>query len=121
VNSEIVIYIYIYRCRYIYIDRYILQCWGFKWRLRVLALARQVLYHLTHTPSHFCVDYFGDRVLLCASDSLCHSPPICAFPHSWIGRHKPSCLAIGWDGGLLNFLPELALSHDSSNLHLLIY
>jgi hypothetical protein len=33
-------------------------------------------------------------------------------------RHVPPCPAIGWDGGLANFLPELVLNCDPPNFHL---
>jgi hypothetical protein len=37
-------------------------------------LARQVLYLLIHTSSHFCFTYFSDRVFVPTSD---HDPPAC--------------------------------------------
>jgi hypothetical protein len=43
-------------------------------------LARQVLYHLSHTPISLCSGYFGDRVSLFAQAALNLNPPILSFP-----------------------------------------
>jgi hypothetical protein len=48
-----------------------LWCWGFELSL---ALARQVLYCLSHAFSPFCSGYFGGRVSLFAQDGLNHIP-----------------------------------------------
>jgi hypothetical protein len=40
------------------------------------ALARQVLSHLTMSPSLSCFNYFTSRVLLHAQANLGHDPPI---------------------------------------------
>jgi hypothetical protein len=42
-------------------------------------LANQALYHLSHTSSPFCSDYFGDGVLLFAQTSLDYDPHILCF------------------------------------------
>jgi hypothetical protein len=71
------------------------------------ALAKQVLYHLSHSASpfcigfffffFFCIGYFEIESSLMPGFVLDCDPPICAFPHRSDDRHMPPCLAIGWD------------------------
>jgi hypothetical protein len=66
------------------------------------------------TPSAlFCVEYFWNRVLLCAWDGPDHDLPICASLCSWGDRHTPPYPAGGWEGSC-ELLPRL-----SSNCNLL--
>jgi hypothetical protein len=59
-----------------------------------LVLARQVLYHLTHTFSPFCLFYFSDRVLcfLPRAGLGLQSSYLC-FPSSWGFRCAASSMA----------------------------
>jgi hypothetical protein len=42
-----------------------------------LRLTRQLIYHLKHAPSHFCLCYFFNRVLrFCPGPASDHNPPI---------------------------------------------
>jgi hypothetical protein len=86
-----------------------------------LALARQVLYHLSHTYNPF-VYYFSDRICLFVCffprASLGHSPLL--VPSEWLGLpHKLPCspCLLWWN--LTNFFPGLTFNHDPLNLHLL--
>jgi hypothetical protein len=81
-------------------------------------LIKQVLYNLRHSASVYGVGYFRDRVLLYAWSTLDYDSPICASPHSSDERHMPRSPAIGSDGGLMNFLPKLALNYNPPDLHL---
>jgi hypothetical protein len=56
-----------------------------------------MLYHLSHSASPFCIDYFWDRASLYARTVLHHNPPICASLHSWDDRHAPLHSTSGWD------------------------
>jgi hypothetical protein len=49
---------------------------------RGFALAKQVLYHLSHTSSPFCSDYFGDGVLQTYLPGLTLNEP-------WSSRSQP--------------------------------
>jgi hypothetical protein len=86
------------------------------WIQSLVPWIRQVLDHLIQFISSFCTSYFCDRVSLYARvtqtavflfDLLCIAGMTGACY---------SCPAIGWDGGLTNFLPGLALDHNSPNL-----
>jgi hypothetical protein len=52
--------------------------------------------------------------------ALCldHGPSIRASLRSWDIRHMTPCPPIGWDGGLSNFLPGLALNFDPPDFSL---
>jgi hypothetical protein len=75
-------------------------------------LVKRALYHLRHSVSPFCSDYFCDTVSLFAQASLDQSP---VFYASWVagmtGMHQ---LPLRW--GLASFLPELAINHNTSEL-----
>jgi hypothetical protein len=77
------------------------------------------LYHSSHSASPFhSGHFFGDRVSLVAQVSLYQDPPTSASCIAWDGRHVPSCPATGWDGGLMNYLPGLALNLNPPGLSL---
>jgi hypothetical protein len=48
----------------------------------------QVLYHLSHSSSPFCPDYFGARILFFAQAGLDYDP-ILGFLCSWDARCAP--------------------------------
>jgi hypothetical protein len=75
-------------------------------------LARQVLYHLSHTPSPFCFIRLGSLVGAQAGPD--HHPPIYTFHVAGVtGAHHHAPAFIGW--GLGNVLPELILNHNHLN------
>jgi hypothetical protein len=88
------------------------------WSSNSVALPKQVVYHLGHTPGSFSFTYFSYKV-------SCFLP----WP-TWIatlllrtshiaGITETYYQLIGWDEGLTNFLSELASGHDPSDLCLL--
>jgi hypothetical protein len=79
-------------------------------------LARQTLYHLSHSTSPFFFSYFLGRVS-CFSLWLVlgHDPLPYGLLHGWTIAVPLLAHLVGWDGGLANFLPMIA-----SNLILLI-
>jgi hypothetical protein len=53
-------------------------------------LARQALYHLSHTFCPLSSGYFGAQVLLFAQGDLDYDSVILSFPHSWNDRNTPT-------------------------------
>jgi hypothetical protein len=80
-----------------------------------LTLARKALNHLNYSTSPFTHWLFFIGSALCPT-GLNDDPPICASPYSWDDRNTPLYPAIGWDGGLPNFLSELTLNCDPPEL-----
>jgi hypothetical protein len=80
-------------------------------------LGRLALYYMSHTPQLFfatLIFWIGSlRFLLGVGLRPWSSYP--HLPHSWDHRHTSRWL-LGWEGGLSNFLPRLALNLDPSNL-----
>jgi hypothetical protein len=81
----------------------------------ILMLARQVLYHLSHFASPFCIGYLWDKVLLFALASLYHDPHLCPLIAGWQAcattpRHCLRC-------DITKFLPGLTLNHNPLSLH----
>jgi hypothetical protein len=68
-----------------------------------LGLARQVLYHLSHSASPFCVGYFWGRVSLYTWAGLQYDS-ICASQHSWDDSHFAQ--PFSWDVVMQTFCPE---------------
>jgi hypothetical protein len=96
------------------------KCLGIKERKQFLITLERIfifLYHLSHIPSLFCLNYFSGSVLCFCSDWPRLPSPIYA-PH--VVRITGMChhtQLLCWD--LVNLLPGLALNWDSPNLYLL--
>jgi hypothetical protein len=73
--------------------------------LLVLALAIQLLYHLSHALSPFLLQLFFRAVAgLFAPAGLDHNPPTSGLPHSWDHKHAPQIPAYWLRWELTNFL-----------------
>jgi hypothetical protein len=86
---------------------------------RGFMLARQVLYHLSHTSCPFCSDYFGNRILIYSHASLDHNHPIYASHSSLDDRYTPLHLALAVEMGYLECFCEVSLEMWPSDLSLL--
>jgi hypothetical protein len=79
-------------------------------------LARQVLNHLSHAPSSFCIVIFQIESHFYTWAGMDHDPPIY---RSWNDRGIPPCPAFYWlRWGLANFLSRLASNLDPPNVFL---
>jgi hypothetical protein len=83
------------------------------WTQDLLALARQALYHLSHSANPFSIGYFWDRVSLYAWAKLDRDPLIFACTCSWDGRCSPPVPNHWLRWGLAN-LPWAGLKQWSS-------
>jgi hypothetical protein len=71
---------------------------------RALMLARQVLYHLNHNSSPFCLCYFSNGILCLCPGWPGWQSSYLHFLHCWDDRCDPPCPSfIGWDGLLWTF------------------
>jgi hypothetical protein len=78
-------------------------------------LARQVLYHLSHTSNPFCSGEFGDWFSLFAQASLDQDFPFFTLPYvtEMTGMyHHAQHFSIEMGSGKCSFLPSPAQHHD---------
>jgi hypothetical protein len=74
--------------------------------LQGLALARQVLSHLSYSPSPFCFSYFLDRLShFCLGLALHQDPPTCTSQITEITRMYNHSQIVCWEGDL-TFFPD---------------
>jgi hypothetical protein len=82
-----------------------------------LTLSRQVLHHLSHTPSSCCIGYFWNRILLFLRPAWTVIFLFVLLCHSWHDRLTPTCPNA--EAGFVNFVLQLVgLISDPPNLYL---